>query len=264
MKIAIYCFFCKVFIVSVFLLSGISLFAQESSDTQVAIEKNSTQDPPATTITDEEFKKHAGETIYLNFSHVGDAVVKDLVIGKPPQPGTPAFIADDVSRVVTYTYATQAQIDRANAAQYGLFSFAALIGPNFNAEKLPQTAAFFNQVNADLTLANDSAKKTFRRHHPLRDGGFSYPSDHAANMFFYARLLTEIYPSQAKQFYQYAKELSQDRVILGGHYPADVVAGEAYGFYLAKEFFNNASFQQKWNEAKAEIVALIPSVSKGD
>lgn len=248
-----------VFTFSVFLLGGISLFAEGTVTTEMPTENNNNQDPPATVITSEYFKKHVGEAVYLNLSKIGDAVVNNLIIGKAPQPGTPAFAADDASRVVVYAYATQEQINQANAAQYGFFSFASVLGNNFKAEQLPQTAAFFSQVDADLKLATDAAKNTFRRHHPLRDGGFSYPSDHAANMFLYARLLTDIYPAQAKEFYQYAKQLSQDRIVLGGHYPADIVAGEAYGFYLATELLNNPSFQQKWNQVKSEILTLIPS-----
>lgn len=261
MKIIVSYLSCTTLIFSLVLLSVISLFAEESSSSDVSIEKNSTQDPPATVITDKEFKKHAGETIYLNLSNVGEDVVNNLIIGKPPQPGTPAFTADDVSRVITYTYATQSQIDQANAAQYDIFSFASILGESFKADKLPRTVALFNQIDADLKVATNAAKNTFQRHHPLRDGGFSYPSDHAANVFFYARLLAEIYPSRAKEFYQYAKQLSQDRVILGGHYPADIVAGQTYGFYLATEFLNSPSFQQKWNDVKLEITALIPADS---
>lgn len=249
------------FIFSIFLLGGISLFAEETVVPGMPTENNSTQEPPATVITSEHFKKYAGKTIYLNLSKVGDAVVNNLIIGKPPQPGTPAFAADDTSRILALSYATQQQIDQAGAAQYGFFSFDYVLGSNFKAEQLPKTAALFNQVDADLKLATDAAKNTFRRHHPLRDGGFSYPSDHAANMFLYARLLTDIYPTQAKEFYQYAKQLSQDRVILGGHYPADIVSGEAYGFYLATEFLSNPSFLQKWNEVKLEITTLIPAAS---
>ena len=252
---------CFAFIFSLFLLAGISLSAQEIGIPGMPTENNSTQDPPATVVTIETFKKHAGETVYLNLSKIGDAVVNNLIIGKPPQPGTPAFDADDTNRLIVYTNATQQQIDQAKAAEYGFFSFASILGSNFKAEQLPQAAALFHQVDADLKLSTDAAKNTFRRHHPLRDGGFSYPSDHAANMFFYARLLTEIYPAQAKEFYQYASRLSVDRVILGGHYPADIVAGEAYGFYLATEFLNNPSFQKKWNEVKSEITTLIPGAS---
>ena len=261
MKIIPSCLSQNTFILSIFLLGGISLFAEETVSTGMPTGKNGTQDPPASVITSEHFKKHAEETVYLNLSKVGDAVVNNLILGKPPQPGTPAFIADDTSRIVALDYATQQQIDQAKAAEYGFFSFDSVLGSNFKAERLPQTAAFLNQVDADLKLASDAAKNTFRRHHPLRDGGFSYPSDHAANMFFYARLLTEIYPANAKKFYQYAKQLSQDRVILGGHYPADIVSGEAYGFYLATEFLNNSSFQKKWNEVKSEITTLIPVAS---
>ncbi len=261
MKIRPSCLSRIVFIHSIFLLGGISLFAEETVVPGMPTENNSTQESPATIITSEHFKKHAGKTVYLNLSQVGDAVVKNLIVGMPPQPGTPAFAADDTSRILALAYATHEQIDQATAAQYGFFSFDSVLGSNFKSEKLPKTAALFNQVDADLKLATDAAKNTFRRHHPLRDGGFSYPSDHAANMFLYARLLTEIYPTQAKEFYQYAKQLSQDRVILGGHYPADIVAGEAYGFYLATELLNNSSFQQKWNEVKLEITTLIPAAS---
>ena len=224
-----------------------------------AAEVGGNQEPPATVLTTDLFQKHAGETDYLNLPKIGNAVVADLIIGKPPQPGTPAFDADVASRVVVYDYASPEEIDKAQAAQYGLFSFASILGDNFNPDQLPKTAALFAKIDADLKVATDAAKGTFRRHHPLRNGGFCYPSDHAANMFVYAQLLTEIYPEQKDGFCRYAKQLSQDRVILGGHYPADIVAGQIYGVYLATQLLKNPLFQKKWNEAKEEIIGLIPA-----
>ncbi len=253
-------FLCVTFIFLAAVLAPPLLVAYAPSSQDFTASGSDDQDvpPPATVLTTDYFKKYSNKAIYLNLSNIGNAVVNNLIIGKPPQPNTPAFTADETSRLITYSYATLTDLALAHAATYDLFSFSSVLGSNFTSAQLPKTTALFAEVDADLKLATDAAKKTFRRHHPLRSGGFCYPCDHASIMFLYATLLAEIYPAQAIGLYKHARQLSYYRVMRGGHYPADVVAGESYGIYLAAEFRKNSTFQARWNEAKQEIMALVP------
>ncbi|SIT12253.1 phosphatase PAP2 family protein [Neptunomonas antarctica] len=58
---------------------------------------------------------------------------------------------------------------------------------------------------------------------------FGFPSGHAAAAFVFASVLSQIYPSIALLAYSIAMLISVSRVVLGVHYPADIVAGAAVG-----------------------------------
>ncbi len=60
-------------------------------------------------------------------------------------------------------------------------------------------------------------------------GGYSFPSNHAMNMFLCATLLTLFYRQKFWLFYLIACIVAYSRVYLGVHYLSDIVAGAALG-----------------------------------
>lgn len=62
---------------------------------------------------------------------------------------------------------------------------------------------------------------------------FSFPSGHAAAAFVFAAILAHFYPAVSGVVYGLATLIGVSRVMLGVHYPADILAGAALGMSCA-------------------------------
>ncbi len=89
-----------------------------------------------------------------------------------------------------------------------------------------------------------SVKRLTRRERPFRQCAdirecvrasdqFSFPSGHTLHAVSFAVLLSVIYTSLAPALWTFALLVAMSRVVLGVHYPSDVLAGAAIGAFTA-------------------------------
>ncbi len=68
-------------------------------------------------------------------------------------------------------------------------------------------------------------------------GGYSFPSNHAINIFCAATFLCLCFPKIKYWVFGFAALVSYSRTYVGVHYPLDVVAGSIFGILIGYSFY---------------------------
>ncbi|MEP6899189.1 MAG: phosphatase PAP2 family protein [Rhodanobacter sp.] len=212
---------------------------------------------------------HGAVAHYLSPAQLHDAVA---VLPAPSVPGTAEDIAD---RSVTFQAYTTRSPEQAGLAkqeeEFDVFSFAAVLGPTFSAERLPHTAALFAEVKKESAKAKNEAKQSWRRERPCpvnscqwdpesdakdwKNRDYGYPSGHSTRATVFAILLGRLLPQRTEMLDRYAREVAWRRVVRGVHTPQDIYAGRVLGQALARSFLASPMMQRDMDSAARELVA---------
>jgi len=129
-----------------------------------------------------------------------------------------------------------------NAANYSLLSFAIAGVLAATRGQRGRRAAIrgLTAVGATSFMANVVAKNLFPRRRPTRSfvatgrsarmpASSSFPSGHTASAFAFAAAVTTDFPHLSLPLYGLAMLVGYDRVLMGVHYPSDVMGGAVLG-----------------------------------
>jgi acid phosphatase (class A) len=164
---------------------------------------------------------------------------------------------------------TSAQSERALAdATAGTFGFADVLGPKFNEQDVPKTAALFAKLRGDAVVAFQAGKGVWNRPRPFvvstdvnplgeRPEGSSYPSGASTVNYLTAIILANMVPEKSAALYARGREFGDDRVILGVHFPSDVEAGRLAATGLAVALMGDSAFMKEFAEAKSELRRVL-------
>ena len=86
-----------------------------------------------------------------------------------------------------------------------------------------------NEINLLIKAVQDE-KGNYKK---TKSSEKSFPSNHAANMFFIGTFLSLIYSNKKKYFITLACLVAISRVYIGVHYPFDVICGATIGITVA-------------------------------
>jgi acid phosphatase (class A) len=184
-----------------------------------------------------------------------------LFLPPPPDPGSSQERTDQAEVAATIAARSGPQVERAQEAVRNVFFFAPSVGSTFDAAHDPVTAAFFDRIGADVHKLVDDAKLYYGRPRPTgaakRRG--SYPSGHAAFAAAAAVVLSQVVPCKRAEIFRQARAFGENRIILGLHYPSDIVAGWTSGTLAAYAMMQDSQFQHDLAAAKAELRGACPA-----
>jgi membrane-associated phospholipid phosphatase len=187
----------------------------------------------------------------------------------PPADGSPEAKAemDELHHLQDTRTAKQFAAAMWDYKDEDITAFVGVIGPKFDLAKLPKTAALFAEVKAEEKAAGKLAKDYFQRNRPwVIDPSLkscaksdapksSYPSGHATLAYSMTFILSALVPEKSEALSARAKQYSENRLVCGMHYRRDIVAGQILGTDVAIDLMRNATFQQEFDAAKAELIA---------
>jgi acid phosphatase (class A) len=191
------------------------------------------------------------------------------ILPAPPNPASEAQATDMAISLDWQVRRTPAMEALAKAdSDRSVFRFGVIFGDAFTRDRLPVTARFFEEVAGDERIVGAAAKTYWNRPRPFVTSNQihtcveqpptnSYPSNHATTGMLYAQILARMLPEWRLRILARAEEYAQDRVICGVHYTSDIEAGKRAGAIEALAMFPNAAFEREFDEAKAEIRAVL-------
>ncbi|MES2309075.1 MAG: phosphatase PAP2 family protein [Verrucomicrobiota bacterium] len=186
----------------------------------------------------------------------------------PPPEENSAKTKDDLASVLDHQKnRTPLEVARAKSeVKLKVFVFSDVIGSWFIDKNLPLTARFFDSINNDSHFISESAKKTWNRprppvNHPQitpaveLENNSSYPSGHSTRGTLYALILADLFPHLKEKLFARGRQIGDDRVIAGAHYPSDVEAGRVLGQALYVKLSENPKFKSDLENVREEIEA---------
>jgi acid phosphatase (class A) len=153
------------------------------------------------------------------------------------------------------------------AKHLDIFLADTVVGPWFTAKNLPVTATLFRNVGTNVFPVVDGAKKYWDRPRPFAldprvkppidlPKNPAYPSGHSTAGNLDALILAEIAPDLKEALMVRGKQIGEDRVMAGVHYPSDVQAGHLLAQDLFAKLMASPVFQADLAQAKAEFTAV--------
>lgn len=184
----------------------------------------------------------------------------------PPPADESQQTQDELTEILKFqagrTPETVARV-QADAAK-SVWRFADVIGPDFQAERMPEVAEFFQRVVDTGGAAIGPYKGLWKRPRPhmlselvkpavkLSSSG-SYPSGHATDGMLLAIVLSNMVPEKRAAIMARGAEYANNRVVAGIHYRSDVESGKIAGAVIAARLMMRDDFNAAFEAAKARL-----------
>jgi len=196
-----------------------------------------------------------------------DPATVDLkaLLPDPPADGSPANLKEIDLILEKQQSRTPEEVNRIKREVHlDVYLFDTVLGPWFTAQNVPLTAAFFKKIDDDIYPVILSAKKDWHRPRPPSQDSRvhppidlpkndSYPSGHSTFGTLDALVLAQLVPDLKDQFLARGRQIGDDRVIAGVHFPSDVEAGRTLGKALFDKLMASPAFRVELVLAQQEL-----------
>jgi len=93
---------------------------------------------------------------------------------------------------------------------------------------------------------------------------YGYPSGGVMNSTLTAIILADMIPEKRSELFERNLEYANNRVVVGVHYPRDVIGGQMAGVAAAQAFFDTPAFMKEYEPARDELRRVLgyPPVKK--
>lgn len=143
-------------------------------------------------------------------------------------------------------------------------TIAHAIDPSITREAYPKLYYLMDRVGDTSRCETDNVKEFWNQTRPyLADKrvkmlitpsrGGSFPSGHATGSYIYAHVLGLLFPQNREKYHELADEIGQHRILIGMHYPRDIIAGKHMAYLVIGGLIQNEEFLKDFKKAAKEI-----------
>lgn len=114
--------------------------------------------------------------------------------------------------------------------------------------KIVRKAKNFWGTKRPFVAVSDKIKPLIKAH-----DNPAYPSGHTSGSYVAAHVLSMLLPQKRTEIMERAEEIAQHRVLVGMHYPHDLVGGKQMALIILGALMQNDDFLEDLKEAKYEL-----------
>jgi acid phosphatase (class A) len=188
------------------------------------------------------------------------------MIPAPPADNSETAKAEfaELHRIQDARTPEQVKTAQADDAEEDIFVYRTVLGPSFNAQALPLTAALSAHVHGDEPVASNSLKERFARPRPYQVDATlhpvckvttqhnAYPSGHAVSGYMLALALAQMVPEKSAEILQRADDYAHNRLVCGVHAASDLEASRRIAYAVFGSMLDEPRFQKELAAARAE------------
>lgn len=131
-------------------------------------------------------------------------------------------------------------------------------------EEYPNLHKLIHRVSLTSKGVNDHAKNYWNISRPYTvdkrinmlitpSPGASYPSGHASSAFVVTKILGMLIPQKDQDLKKLAQKIAYRRILVGMHYPHDIIAGEQLSRLIIGGLLQNEQFREDFENARIEL-----------